>query len=257
MPRYKLLIEYDGTAFVGWQSQANGLAVQDRLEAAIAAFAGETVSIRGAGRTDAGVHASGQVAHFDVSRPLRPDTIRDAGNVHLRPHAVTIVSAELVPDDFDARFSAVKRHYLYRIFTRRAPPTLERHLVWHVPRQLDAEGMHAAAQRLLGKHDFTTFRSTDCQAKSPMKTLEVFDVRRAGDEIHCVVSARSFLHNQVRSMVGSLRKVGDETWSADDLVAALEARDRTACGPVAPPDGPLPDPRRLSVNPPGQGRRDG
>ncbi len=237
MPRYKLLIEYDGTGFVGWQSQANGNAVQDRLEAAIAVFAGETISIRGAGRTDAGVHASGQVAHFDVSRPLRTDTIRDAGNVHLRPHAVTIVSADEVGEDFDARFSAVKRHYLYRIFTRRAPPTLDRHLVWHVPRPLDADRMHAAAQRLLGKHDFTTFRSTDCQAKSPMKTLEVFDVVQVGDEVRCSVSARSFLHNQVRSMVGSLRKVGDGSWDADDLVRALEARDRTACGPVAPPTG--------------------
>lgn len=237
MPRYKLLIEYDGTGFVGWQSQAGGNAVQDVLETAIAAFAGQTVSVRGAGRTDAGVHALGQVAHIDLDREIRIDTIRDAGNVHLRPHAVTIVSAERVGDDFDARFSAIQRHYVYRIFTRRAPPALDRRLLWHVPRPLDAERMNEAAQRLLGKHDFTTFRSMDCQAKSPLKTLERFDVERVGDEIRCTVSARSFLHNQVRSMVGSLRKVGDGTWSADDLVRALEARARTACGPVAPPTG--------------------
>lgn len=237
MPRYRLLIEYDGTGLRGWQSQAGGGAVQDLLEAAIAAFAGETVSVRGAGRTDAGVHALGQVAHVDLSRAIRPDTIRDAGNVHLRPHAVTIVAADRVSDGFDARFSAIGRHYRYRIFVRRAPPTLERDHVWHVPRALDAARMHAAAQALTGRHDFTTFRSTDCQAKSPVKTLDRFDVAQFGDEIVCTLAARSFLHNQVRSLVGSLRKVGDGTWTVDDLVAALEARDRAACGPVAPPGG--------------------
>jgi tRNA pseudouridine38-40 synthase len=237
MPRYRILVEYDGTGLHGWQSQADGNSVQDLLERAIHRYSGETVSIRGAGRTDAGVHATGQVAHFDVGRELRPDSIRDAGNVHLRPHAVTIVAADRVDESFDARFSAIRRHYVYRIFMRRAPPALERTQVWHVPRMLDVEAMHAAAQRLLGKHDFTTFRSTDCQAKSPEKTLERLDVSRHGTEIRFEVSARSFLHNQVRSMVGSLRKVGEGSWTADDLVRALEARDRAACGPVAPASG--------------------
>jgi tRNA pseudouridine38-40 synthase len=237
MPRYRLLIEYDGTGLHGWQSQADGNSVQDLLERAILRFSGETVSIRGAGRTDAGVHATGQVAHFDAVRELRPDSIRDAGNVHLRPHPVTIVAAERVDESFDARFSAIRRSYVYRIFVRRAPPALERHLVWHVPRALDAEAMHRAAQRLLGKHDFTTFRSADCQAKSPAKTLERLDVSRDGHEIRFDVSARSFLHNQVRSMVGSLKKVGEGSWGEDDLVRALEARDRAACGPVAPASG--------------------
>ncbi|WP_075217694.1 tRNA pseudouridine(38-40) synthase TruA [Mongoliimonas terrestris] len=239
MPRYRIHVEYDGTPFVGWQRQADwaGESVQGLIETAIFHFTHERVTLKGAGRTDAGVHATGQVAHFDLAAPVRPGTIRDAANVHLRPWPVTIVDAEAVGDDFDARFSARRRHYVYRIFDRRAPPTLDRHLVWHVPKRLDAEAMHAAARRLLGHHDFTTFRSTHCQSASPMKTLDRLDVVRAGDEIRVLTDARSFLHNQVRSMVGSLRKVGDGSWTADDIAAALKAADRTACGPVAPAAG--------------------
>ena len=193
--------------------------------------------VQGAGRTDAGVHALGQVAHFDLSSERETDTIRDALNAHLRPHPMAILSAEKVAADFDARRSAVRRHYLYRIANRRPDLAIDRGRAWRVPRRLDAEAMHAAAQRLVGKHDFTTFRSTECQAKSPEKTLDRLDVSRAGDEIHITAVARSFLHNQVRSMVGSLVPVGDGKWSADDLARALAARDRSACGPVAPPDG--------------------
>lgn len=237
MPRYRLLIEYDGTGFSGWQSQAEGTGIQDYLQRAIHRFTGETVVIKGAGRTDAGVHALGQVCHFDIDKTLRTDTIRDAGNVHLRPYPITIVSAEEVPESFDSRFSAVKRHYRYRVFSRRAPPTLDRHLVWHVPVPLDVARMAEATKVLLGRHDFTTFRSSDCQAKSPVKTLDQLDVIEADGEIHFLVSARSFLHNQVRSMVGGLRKVGDGRWTVADLQASLEAADRTACAPVAPPEG--------------------
>jgi tRNA pseudouridine38-40 synthase len=239
MPRFRLLVEYDGTGFVGWQRQGVGFgpSVQGVLEAAVEAFAGHPVTIQGAGRTDAGVHASGQVAHVDIAREIRPGTVRDAANAHLRPHAVTVVDAALVDDPFDARFSARSRHYVYRIFDRRAPPALERAFVWHVPRRLDHAAMHAAAQRLIGHHDFTTFRSADCQAKSPMKTLDRLDVTRAGDEVHVHASARSFLHNQVRSMVGSLRRVGDGSWTADDITGALDARSRAACGPVAAASG--------------------
>ncbi|WP_284541588.1 tRNA pseudouridine(38-40) synthase TruA [Pleomorphomonas sp. T1.2MG-36] len=237
MPRYRMLIEYDGTAFSGWQSQAEGTGVQDYLQRAIQGFTGERIVLKGAGRTDAGVHALGQVCHFDIGKTLRTDTIRDAGNVHLRPHAITIVSAEEVPESFDARFSAVRRHYRYRVFARRAPPTLERHLVWHVHASLDVERMADAAKVLLGRHDFTTFRSSDCQSKSPVKTLDQLDVVAVDGEIHFLVSARSFLHNQVRSMVGGLRKVGDGRWTAADLKASLDATDRSACAPVAPPEG--------------------
>jgi tRNA pseudouridine38-40 synthase len=193
--------------------------------------------VQGAGRTDAGVHALGQVAHFDLASERDTDTVRDAINAHLRPLPVAILSAERAPGDFDARRSAVRRHYLYRIANRRPDLAIERGRAWRLPRRLDAEAMHAAAQRLVGKHDFTTFRSTECQAKSPEKTLDRLDVSRLGDEIHVTAVARSFLHNQVRSMVGSLVVVGDGKWQAADLVRALEARDRTACGPVAPPDG--------------------
>src|SRR3954469_15152380 len=237
MPRYKLLIEYDGAPFVGWQMQASGSSVQGVLEAALATFCGERGRGRGAGRTDAGVHALGQVAHVDLAKDWDPDTVRDALNAHLRPHPVAVLAAEQVADDFDARRSAVRRHYLYRIANRRPDLALERGRAWRVPRRLDAEAMHASAQRLIGKHDFTTFRSTECQAKSPEKTLDRLDVSRAGDEIHISAVARSFLHNQVRSLVGSLVQVGDGKWSADDLARTLAARDRTACGPVAPPDG--------------------
>jgi tRNA pseudouridine38-40 synthase len=235
--RYKLLIEYDGTPFQGWQAQAEGASVQGVLEAAVAALSGEQVGIQGAGRTDAGVHALGQVAHVDLAKAFDPGTVRDALNAHLRPWPVAVLAAEIVPGDFNARFSARKRHYLYRIVNRRADLALDRGRAWRVPRPLDDKAMHAAAQRLLGKHDFTTFRSADCQAKSPEKTLDQLDVVREGDEVRVITSARSFLHNQVRSMVGSLVSVGEGKWSADDLYAALKARDRAACGQVAPPQG--------------------
>jgi tRNA pseudouridine38-40 synthase len=237
MPRYKIIVEYDGAPFAGWQYQDNSPSVQRAIMTAIEAFSGEKVMVQGAGRTDAGVHALGQVAHFDLSAERDTDTIRDAINAHLRPHPVAILSAEKVSGDFDARRSAVRRHYLYRIANRRPDLALERGRAWRVPRRLDVEAMHEAAQRLVGKHDFTTFRSTECQAKSPEKTLDRLDVSRAGDEIHVTAVARSFLHNQVRSMVGSLVPVGDGKWQAADLARALEARDRSACGPVAPPDG--------------------
>ncbi|PTW62674.1 tRNA pseudouridine38-40 synthase [Breoghania corrubedonensis] len=237
MPRYKLTIEYDGTGFVGWQRQENGMSVQQAIEEAIAAFAGEAPVIKGAGRTDAGVHATGQVAHVDLAREWDGDKVREATNALLRPHAVSILAAERVADDFDARFSAVKRHYLYRIIDRRAPLALERHHAWHVRHRLDADAMHDAAQGFLGKHDFTTFRASQCQAKSPVKTLDAFCVRRDGDVINLTCSARSFLHNQVRSMVGTLKLVGEGKWSAADLVSALDAADRARCGPVCPPDG--------------------
>jgi len=193
--------------------------------------------VHGAGRTDAGVHALGQVGHLDLAKAWDDDTVRDALNAHLRPHPVAIIKAERAQGDFDARFSAIKRHYLYRIVNRRADLALERTRAWRVPRRLDVDAMHAAAQRLVGKHDFTTFRSTECQAKSPVKTLDALDVTRDGDEVRIKTSARSFLHNQVRSMVGSLALAGDGKWSADDLSAALGARNRAACGPVAPPEG--------------------
>ena len=237
MPRYRLTIEYDGTPFRGWQVQDNDLTVQGVLEAAAKALSGEDVRVHGAGRTDAGVHALGQVAHLDLAKAFRPDQVRDGMNALLRPHPVAVLGAELVADDFEARFSATKRHYLYRIVNRRADLALDARRAWRVPKPLDAERMHAAAQQLVGKHDFTTFRATECQAKSPEKTLDVLSVRREGDEVNITASARSFLHHQVRSMVGSLVWVGEGRWSAPDLKRALEARNRTACGPVAPPDG--------------------
>ena len=237
MPRYRLTIEYDGTPFVGWQAQDNGVSVQGVLADAIAAFAGERVAIGAAGRTDAGVHALGQVAHLDLIKDWDGETVRDAINFHLRPSPVAVLAADRVAADFDARFSAVKRHYLYRVINRRADLALDHNRAWRVPRPLDAEAMHAAAQRLIGRHDFTTFRSTECQAKSPVKTLDRLDVTRIGDEIRFNASARSFLQHQVRSMVGSLIHVGEGKWSADDLAATLTARNRAACGQVAPPHG--------------------
>jgi tRNA pseudouridine38-40 synthase len=237
LPRYKLTIEYDGAPFAGWQIQADGLTVQGVLTAAIEALSGEKTAVQGAGRTDSGVHARGQVAHVDLSKNWDTDTIRDALNAHIRPHPVAILAAEHVAEDFNARTSAVKRHYLYRIINRRADLTVDLGKAWRVPRPLDTAGMHAAAQRLVGKHDFTTFRSTECQAASPVKTLDRLDVERDGDDVNVWASARSFLHSQVRSMVGSLVMAGEGKWSADDLAKALAARDRTACGQVAPPDG--------------------
>jgi tRNA pseudouridine38-40 synthase len=237
MPRYKLTIEYDGTPYVGWQQQDNGISVQGVLTAAIAAFAGERVVVSGAGRTDTGVHALGQVAHIDLAKAWEVDRIRDAANFHLRPQPVAVLKAEQAAPDFDARFSAVKRHYLYRIVNRRADLTLDQNRAWRVPRLLDCAAMHAAAQQLIGKHDFTTFRSTECQAKSPEKTLDRLDVARDGDEVRVTASARSFLQHQVRSIVGSLVHVGEGKWSVRDLADALAARDRTRCGQVAPPHG--------------------
>jgi tRNA pseudouridine38-40 synthase len=237
MPRYKLTIEYDGTPFSGWQIQPDGLTVQGVVTAAITALTGETIMVQGAGRTDAGVHARAQIAHVELAKDWDTDTVRDALNAHLRPHPVAVLAAEKVAADFNARTSALKRHYLYRILNRRADLALDLSRAWRVPRPLDAAAMHAAAQRLTGKHDFTTFRSTECQAKSPLKTLDRLDVIRDGDEVKVFASARSFLHNQVRSMVGSLVMVGLGKWSADDLARALETRDRAACGQVAPPDG--------------------
>ncbi len=237
MPRYKLTLEYDGAPFAGWQIQADQRTVQGVLTAAIEALTGEKSLVQGAGRTDAGVHARGQVAHVDVARNWDVHTVRDALNAHLRPHPIAILSAERVSDNFNARTSAIKRHYVYRIINRRPDLALEAGHAWRVPRPLDTDAMHVAAQRLVGKHDFTTFRSTECQAKSPVKTLDVLSVERNGQEITVTAVARSFLHSQVRSMVGSLEAVGEGKWSADDLARALAARDRTACGPVAPPDG--------------------
>ena len=237
MPRYKLTLEYDGTPFVGWQMQENGASVQGRLAEAIKAFSGEETIPRGAGRTDAGVHALGQIAHFDLAKDWACDKVRDALNAQLRPDPISVLACEPAPDGFEARFSANARHYLYRIVNRRSPLALERERAWHVIQPLDAAIMHAAAQVLIGHHDFTTFRSTECQAPSPMKTLDRLTVSRHGEEVRIEALARSFLHNQVRSMVGSLKLVGDGKWTANNLQQALEARDRSACGPVAPSCG--------------------
>ncbi|MFO1133898.1 MAG: tRNA pseudouridine(38-40) synthase TruA [Rhodoblastus sp.] len=237
MPRYKLTLEYDGRPFVGWQRQANGLSVQEAVESAILSLTGAPAPIQAAGRTDAGVHAKGQVVHVDLARDWRGDRLRDALNAHLRLFPVAVVEAAEVGADFEARFSAVRRRYLYRILNRRAPPTHERGYVWHVARRLDAEAMHEAAQALVGRHDFTTFRAAECQANSPLRTLEQLDVRRDGEMIEIRAAALSFLHRQVRSMVGSLEHVGSGKWTAGDLKAALDARDRARCGAVAPAGG--------------------
>jgi tRNA pseudouridine38-40 synthase len=237
MPRYMLIIEYDGTPFVGWQVQDNGPSVQGVIAAAIKAFTGEDIAVQAAGRTDAGVHALGQVAHLDLAREWDGETMRDAVNAHLRPHPIAVLAAEQVEPTFDARFSAIKRHYLYRIINRHADLALERNRAWRFGRPLDADAMHEAAQVLVGRHDFTTFRSSQCQAKSPVKTLDRLDVMRHGEEVRFTAAARSFLHHQVRSMVGSLVHVGEGKWSANHLAAALVARDRTRCGQVAPPCG--------------------
>ncbi|GIX16338.1 MAG: tRNA pseudouridine synthase A [Rhodothalassiaceae bacterium] len=235
--RYKLVIEYDGRPFVGWQRQANGTGVQQVLEHAIRAFTGEQVTVFAAGRTDAGVHALGQVAHVDIARPLKPHQIQGALNHHVKPWPVAVLSVEPVDEDFHARFSCRRRAYLYRIRDRRAPLTFEKGLVWRAPRPLDAAAMAEAARHLVGRHDFTTFRHVACQAASPVKTLDLLHVERAGDEVHVTAVARSFLHHQVRSMVGCLALVGMGKWRPEDVKAALEARDRRALGLNAPPDG--------------------
>jgi len=237
MPRYRLTLEYDGTPFAGWQRQADRMSVQQALEEAIARFSGETVVTQAAGRTDAGVHALAQIAHFDLSRDWDAGRIREALNYHLKPHPVAVIESEAVPDDFEARFAAKARHYDYIILDRRARPALEENRVWHVPARLDAGAMHEAAQTILGKHDFTTFRDSQCQAKSPVKTLDRLDVRREADHIVVTASARSFLHHQVRSMVGSLKLVGEGRWEVGELRRALDARDRARCGMLAPAAG--------------------
>lgn len=237
MLRYKLILEYDGEPYSGWQIQDNGLSVQGRLADAIEAFCGERQVPRGAGRTDAGVHALGQVAHLDLEKDWPERTVRNALNAHLRPDPIAVLDCAIAPGDFDARFSAVRRHYIYRIVSRPGPLAIDRGRAWRVPLGLDAGAMHLAAQTLVGKHDFTTFRASECQAGSPVKTLDALDVRRAGEAIEIQASARSFLHNQVRSMVGALKLVGEGKWNRNDIAAALAARDRAACAPVAPPRG--------------------
>ncbi len=239
MARYKLTIEYDGTPYVGWQRQNNGPSAQGAIEAAGKKFCGHDLSVRGAGRTDAGVHAFGQVAHVDFEKAWPAETVRNAINSYLGQagERVVILLAEAVDDEFDARFSATKRHYLYRIINRRVPLAIERNRALWVSRKLDADAMHEAAQRLIGRHDFTTFRSTQCQAKNPVRTLDRLDVERTGNRIEIFASAQSFLHNQIRSFAGTLRMVGEGDWSADDVQAALEAKDRAACGPVAGREG--------------------
>ncbi|MTI17190.1 tRNA pseudouridine(38-40) synthase TruA [Rhodobacteraceae bacterium RKSG542] len=237
MPRYKVTVEYDGRNFFGWQRQDNGPTVQGSVERAVKAFSGETVTIGAAGRTDSGVHGIGQVCHIDLSKEWPEDTILNALNFHLQPDAVAILKVEKAGEGFDARFSAIRRHYRYRIENRPMPLTHYRGLAWHVKPELDAEAMNDAAQVLLGHHDFTTFRHTRCQAKSPWKTMERVVVYRREQSVFMECSSRSFLHNQVRSMIGSLKLVGEGRWTKDDLRNALEAKDRKACGPVAVPDG--------------------
>ncbi|MGE3142631.1 MAG: tRNA pseudouridine(38-40) synthase TruA [Hyphomonadaceae bacterium] len=237
MTRYKLLLEYDGAAFHGWQRQGEGASVQGALEAAAQALTGAPVEIVGAGRTDAGVHALGQAAHLDLAKPFAPQRLADALNALVRPAPISVLRAELAPADFHARFSAVRRVYLYRILDRRAPLALLAGKVWRTPRALDVDAMHAAARAFIGRHDFTTFRDAQCQAKSPVKTLDRCDVLRVGEEAHIWCEARSFLHRQVRSIVGTLAEVGLGKASIAAAGEALAARDRARCGPVAPPDG--------------------
>jgi len=237
MPRYKITIEYDGTPFSGWQIQANGPSVQAELARAIEGLTGQHIIPRGAGRTDAGVHARGQVAHFDLMRDYAPETVREALNFHLRPSPIAILDCEIVDESFDARFSAQARHYLYRICNRRAPLVLDRNRAWQVALPLNATAMQEATPFLLGRHDFTTFRAAQCQAKSPLRTLNSLDVTQDGETITITTSARSFLHHQVRSIAGSLKLVGEGKWQPADLRRALEERNRAACGPVAPACG--------------------
>lgn len=237
MPRYRLLIEYDGTGLVGWQRQDNGPSVQQAMEEAIQRFAGHGVTLFCAGRTDAGVHAVGQVAHVDLERDWPPATVRDATNFHLKPAAIAVLEASVVPVDFHARFSATGRRYLYRIVNRSAPLALERQRAWHIVQSLDTDAMQGAAQRLIGRHDFTSFRASLCQAASPVKTLDRLDVTRRGDSVEIEAAARSFLHHQVRNMVGTLKLVGEGAWSAADVATALAARARAAAGPTAPAHG--------------------
>jgi tRNA pseudouridine38-40 synthase len=237
MPRYRLTLEYDGGPFRGWQRQSDGGSVQQALEDAVRGFCGEDVQVVAAGRTDAGVHARGQVAHLDLARSVTPETLRNALNHHLRPRPIAVLAAAVAPDDFHARFSAKARHYLYRIANRRAPLALDAGRAWQVPIPLDAEVMHEAAQHLIGRHDFTSFRSALCQAKSPVKTLDRLTIRRLGDRLEITALARSFLHHQVRNMVGTLKLVGEGRFPVSHVAAVLAARDRAAAGPTAPACG--------------------
>ena len=237
MARYKLTIEYDGGGFAGWQHQDNGPSVQAALEDAVFAYCGVRAVIEGAGRTDAGVHASAQVAHVDLARGDPAQTVMKAINYHLGRARISVLAAEQAADDFHARFSAVRRRYRYRILNRPARPALDAGRVWQVATHLNARAMQRAAQQLIGKHDFTTFRAVRCQALSPLKTLDVLAVARRGDEVVVRAEARSFLHNQVRAMVGTLKKVGEGKWPEAEVAEALEARDRARCGPTAPARG--------------------
>ena len=237
MPRYKLVIEYDGTDFVGWQRQDNGLSIQEVVEAAITSFCGETAPVFAAGRTDSGVHALAMAAHVELAKEWPTDAVRDALNFHMRPHPVAVLAAEKAAEDFHARFSCLGRAYEYRIVNRRAPLALDKNRAWRIARKLDAEAMDDAAQLLVGRHDFTTFRSIKCQSDSPVRTLDEISVTRLGEDVIIRCAARSFLHNQVRSFAGSLAEVGKGKWRARDLKDALAAKDRAACGPVAPAAG--------------------
>ncbi|UUX51980.1 tRNA pseudouridine(38-40) synthase TruA [Nisaea acidiphila] len=238
MPRFRITVEYAGGDFVGWQRQANGPSIQQSLEEAVEKLSGERVEVVGAGRTDAGVHAMAQVAHFDLeSDRFDANTVMKALNFHVKPDPIAIRHAEEADGDFHARFSATKRSYLYRILNRRAPAALDAGRVWHVPQVLDAEAMHDAAQALVGHHDFTTFRAKHCQAQSPEKTLDSLTVSRVGEEIHINAHARSFLHHQIRNITGTLKLVGEGKWTRKDVEDALAAKDRAAGGPTAPPDG--------------------
>ncbi len=235
--RFKLTIEYDGAPFLGWQRLADGPSVQGALEDAVEKLTGARSDVIGAGRTDSGVHAAGQVAHVDIDKPFEAWKLAEALNAHLRPHPIAVLEADIAAPDFHARFDAVRRSYSYLVINRRAPLTFDRDRAWRIGPELDAEAMAAAAKRLVGKHDFTTFRDSQCQAKSPVKTLDLAEVDRYGDWIEFVFEAQSFLHRQVRSMVGTLVEVGLGKMSADDVADALAAADRARCGPVAPPDG--------------------
>lgn len=237
MPRYRLTLEYDGRPYCGFQAQDGLPSVQGAVEAAVLAFSGETLRLHAAGRTDSGVHALGQVVHIDLGRDWPAQTVANALNAHLRDEAIAVLDAAVAPDDWHARFSATGRRYLYRILNRPGPPALDKGRVWHLRKPLDAGAMHAAAQHLVGHHDFTTFRDLGCQAKSPLKTLDLARVRREADEVVLEFAARSFLHRQVRSMAGTLAEVGLGRWTARDVRDALEAKDRAACGPVAPAHG--------------------
>ena len=237
MPRYRLILEYDGGPYCGFQAQAELPTVQASLERAVKAFCGETVTVHAAGRTDTGVHALGQVAHIELERDWPAKTVREAINAHMTREPIVVVDAAMAAEDFHARFSAKGRRYLYRVLNRRGPPALDAGRVWHVKKPLDAAAMHAAAQALVGHHDFTTFRDAACQSKSPVKALDEARVWREGDEVRLAFAARSFLHRQVRSMTGTLAEVGSGRWSTGDVADALAARDRQACGPVAPAGG--------------------